>query len=82
MMKEIQGDINNLGIDDKLRLQQKAWTDYNKACEAWQQEQAGNHKEAIKKWGEILETTSRHTDNSIFTCQNEEIRLKCQLAQK
>lgn len=53
-MKGIQGDINNLGIDDKLRLQQKAWTDYNKACEAWQQEQAGNHKEAIKKWGEIL----------------------------
>ena len=42
------------GIDDKLRLQQKAWTDYNKACEAWQQEQAGNHKEPIKKWGEIF----------------------------
>ena len=43
-----------IDIDDKLRLQQKAWTDYNKACEAWQQEQAGNHKEAIKKWGEIF----------------------------
>ena len=53
-MKGIQGNINNLGIDDKLRLRQKVWTDYNKACEAWQQEQAGNHKEAIKKWGEIF----------------------------
>ena len=53
-MKGIQGNINNLGIDDKLCLQQKAWTDYNKACEARQQEQAGNHKEAIKKWGEIF----------------------------
>ena len=53
-MKGIQGDINNLSIDDKLRLQQKALTDYNKACESWQQEQDGNHKEAIKKWGEIF----------------------------
>ena len=59
-MKEIQGDINNLDIEDKLRLQQKARTDYNKACEAWQQEQAGNHKEAIKKWGgNFLEATSQ-----------------------
>ena len=53
-MKGIQGDINNLSIDDKLRLQQKALTDYNKACESWQQEHDGNHKEAIKKWGEIF----------------------------
>lgn len=53
-MKEIQGNINNLDIEDKLRLQQKARTDYSKACEAWQQERADNHKEAIKKWGEIF----------------------------
>ena len=53
-MKEIQGDINNLDRDDKSRLQKKAWTDYCKAHEAWRQEQAGNHKEAIKKWGEIF----------------------------
>src|SRR5699024_6873077 len=53
-MKEIQGDINNLSVDDKLCLQQKAQTDYKKACEAWEQEKASNHKEAIKKWGEIF----------------------------
>ena len=53
-MKGIQGDINNLGLDDKSHLKQKAWNDYNKACEAWEQEKAGNHKEAIKKWGEIF----------------------------
>ena len=30
----------------------------------------------------FLEATSRHTDNSIFACQNEEFLLKCQLAQR
>ena len=29
-----------------------------------------------------MEATSRHTDNSIFACQNEEFLLKCQLAQR
>ena len=53
-MKEIQGDINNLSQDDKQCLRQKAQADYDKACEAWEQEKAGNHKEAIKKWGEIF----------------------------
>lgn len=53
-MKGIQGDINNLGLGDQWCLWQKAWTDYNKACEAWLKEKDGNHEEAIKKWGEIF----------------------------
>lgn len=53
-MKEIQGDINSLGFSDRVTLQQKALNDYNKANEAWQQENVKNHKEAIKKWGEIF----------------------------
>lgn len=53
-MKEIQGDINNLSFSDKWTLQQKAQTDYEKACAARQDEIENNHKEAIKKWGEIL----------------------------
>lgn len=53
-MKEIQGDINDLDFSDKWSLQQKAQADYDKACEAREQESAGNQKEAIKKWGEIL----------------------------
>lgn len=53
-MKEIQGDINNLSFSDKWILQQKAQADYEKACVAWQDEKENNHKEAIKKWGEIF----------------------------
>lgn len=53
-MKDIQGDINSLYYSDMLTLQQKALTDYNKAQEALEQENVGNHKEAIKKWGEIF----------------------------
>lgn len=53
-MKDIQGDINTLDFYEKIALQQKAQTDYNKACEADSAEIAGNHKEAIKKWGEVL----------------------------
>ena len=53
-MKEIQGDINHLSFSDKWTLQGKAQTDYEKACEAWEEEQAENYKGAIKKWGEIL----------------------------
>ena len=53
-MKQIQGNINNLDFWDQWSLQQKAQNDYEKACEARTQEVAGNQKEAIKKWGEIL----------------------------
>ena len=53
-MKEIQGDINHLSFSDKWTLQGKAQTDYEKACESWEEEQSENYKGAIKKWGEIL----------------------------
>lgn len=53
-MKEIQGNINSLEFSDMLHLQQRAQADYEKACDAWDQEKVGNHKAAIKKWGEIL----------------------------
>lgn len=53
-MKEIQGNINNLGLYDKFCIRRKAQDDWKKACEAWEQEKKGNHKEAIKKWGEIF----------------------------
>ena len=53
-MKEIQGNINDLSLSEKLILQQKAQADYEKACAARQDESENNHKEAIKKWGEIL----------------------------
>lgn len=53
-MKEIQGDINSLSFSDRFTLQAKAQADYEKACEAWEHEDAKNHKQAIKKWGEIF----------------------------
>lgn len=53
-MKGIQGDINHLSVSDRWSLQCKARADYEKACEAWQEEQAKNYKGAISKWGEIL----------------------------
>lgn len=53
-MKDIQGDINNLDLSDRWVLQQKAQSDYEKACKAWEHESAHNQKDAIKKWGEIL----------------------------
>lgn len=53
-MKEIQGNINDLDFSDKWSLQRKAQADYDKACDAREQESAGNQKDAIKKWGEIL----------------------------
>ena len=53
-MKGIQGDINHLSVSDRWGLQCKARADYEKACEAWQEEQTKNYKGAIKKWGEVF----------------------------
>lgn len=53
-MKEIQGDINDLGLTDRMILANKAQADYEKACAAWGAESVGNHEWAIKKWGEIF----------------------------
>ena len=52
--KGIQGDINHLSVSDRWGLQCKARADYEKACEAWQEEQTKNYKGAIKKWGEVF----------------------------
>lgn len=54
-MKDIQGDINDLSLTDRSSIQQKAETDYKKACEASYAEllEEGQRK-AINKWGEIL----------------------------
>ncbi len=53
-MKEIQGNINTLDFYDQLILQQKAQSDYEKTCAAYQAEVGGDQEQAIKKWGEIL----------------------------
>lgn len=53
-MKKIQGNINTLSYEDKRTLHSKANSDYEAARKAWMYEQAGDHKQAILKWGEIL----------------------------
>ena len=53
-MKEIQGDVNSLSPSDRIVLKAKALVDYEKACEAWQYDFTKNHKQAIRKWGEIF----------------------------
>lgn len=52
--KEIQGDINTLSWDDRLKISTRAGLDYQKAVEARNLETDGKHKESIQKWGEIF----------------------------
>lgn len=53
--KEIQGDLNTLTYDEKLKISNRANNDYDKACEAVKEETENkDHEKSIKKWGEIL----------------------------
>lgn len=52
--KEIQGDINTLAWDDRLKIYSRADSDYQRAVEARNLETAEKHKESIQKWGEIF----------------------------
>ena len=53
--KEIQGDLNTLNYDDKLKISNKAKSDYDKAKEAISAElEDKDQKNAIKKWVEIF----------------------------
>jgi len=53
-LKEIQGNLNNLSFEEKLKIQNRADTDYRRALEARQAENDGDHKTSIQKWGEIF----------------------------
>lgn len=53
-MKEIQGNINDLNIYDRINIQQKAQSDYDKAKEAFEFEKIEKYRLAISKWGEIF----------------------------
>jgi hypothetical protein len=53
-LKEIQGDINILSFDERLKIQQRANLDYSRALEARSAEGAGNQRGSISKWGEIF----------------------------
>lgn len=52
--KNIQGNINNLTSDEKLKISNRASSDYEKAKEARRLEDEEKHKESINKWREIF----------------------------
>lgn len=52
--KNIQGDLNDLSYDARSHISERARADEHKACEARDLEDAGNHRAAIAKWGEIF----------------------------
>lgn len=52
--KGIQGNLNNLCSEDRMKIQDRAYQDYVKAFEARKLESQNNHKDAIGKWIEIF----------------------------
>lgn len=52
--KGIQGDINKLTLDERLKISNRASSDKKKASEASRLESNGDHKAAISLWREIF----------------------------
>lgn len=52
--KNIQSNINKLTYDEKIKIKNKAYSDYYKAVDARQLEQDGDMKGSINKWREIF----------------------------
>ena len=56
--KNIQGNINDLTWEDKEKISSRAKHDATRANEARQFETDGDQAASIKRWGEILESSS------------------------
>lgn len=52
--KGIQGDLNTLSFDDKLKISQKAETDFNTSLAAREFEKNGEHDKAIREWRKVF----------------------------
>lgn len=52
--KEIQGNINNLSYEDKVKISEKAYNDYVTAFNARELEKRNDMKGSINKWREIF----------------------------
>lgn len=52
--KNIQGNINTLSYEEKVKISDRAKLDYKKSVEARQLEDANEHEKSIKKWTEIF----------------------------
>lgn len=53
-LKQIQGDLNTISLDDRFKIYQRARDDYDRACEARQAENDNDHRTSIRKWGDIF----------------------------
>lgn len=52
--KNIQGDLNNLSAEDKKKISDRAYQDYERAFEARKLEKEKNDKDSINKWIEVF----------------------------
>ncbi|WAR46328.1 hypothetical protein [Methylomonas rapida] len=52
--KGIQGNINTLSYEDRIKIQNRANLDYQRSYEARRLEDENKHKESINKWREIF----------------------------
>lgn len=52
--KNIQGNLNDLSLDEKNKISEKAYQDYSRAYDARQLENVKNYKDSINKWIEIF----------------------------
>ncbi|MBD1212655.1 MAG: nucleotidyltransferase [Dolichospermum circinale Clear-D4] len=52
--KLIQGNINNLDLEDKIKISSRAFQDYQKSLYAIELENKGYHSLAMNTWGEIF----------------------------
>ncbi|RFM31936.1 nucleotidyltransferase [Chitinophaga silvisoli] len=52
--KGLQGDLNNLTLDEKDKISRRAEADYNKGNQAMRLELSGYHEQAIAIWREIF----------------------------
>ncbi|MCU8024420.1 MULTISPECIES: nucleotidyltransferase [unclassified Shewanella] len=54
--KGIQGNLNTLSYDDKLKISQKAEQNFNMSLAANEFEKAGDHEKAIGEWRKVFGT--------------------------
>lgn len=52
--KGIQGNLNTLTMSDKIKIAQKAESDFKTALAAAEFDSTNNHKEALKEWRKIF----------------------------
>ena len=52
--KGIQGDLNTLSYEDKIKISDRASSDYLKALDARTFENNSDYESSINKWGEIF----------------------------